>query len=303
MNSTIFNRIGWLIFLLVQYAGAAGQQTTIQATVDRNTILIGEPIQLTLEVNVPATESIRFFSFDTIPHFEFLQPTKIDTINTSNGTRLLQIIPITSFDSGHWVIPSFYISENLKTDSIPIDVGFTPFDPNQEYHDIKDILPVTIEKKKEWWWYIAGGAVLLLVLLYFLFRKKKPISTIKPFVTVPAGEIALKELELLRASNAGSKEFQTRLTAIFRQYLFQKKGVHSLQETTDELIMNLGLLAINAEQTSTLTQALRLSDFVKFAQYNSSAEDNEKAFQAVKDAIVTEEKNTALNKQDSMSKK
>ena len=56
---------------------------------------------------------IRFFQLDSLPHFEFLNKQKIDTTNTGTGTVLSQVIRITSFDSGHWVIPSLYSGKIL----------------------------------------------------------------------------------------------------------------------------------------------------------------------------------------------
>jgi hypothetical protein len=126
----------------------AQNRTTVSAKVDRSTILIGEPILLTLEVDVPENEAIRFFALDSLPHFEFLSREKIDTSNTGSGTVLSQVIRITSFDSGHWVIPAFVLIDSIQTDTIPVDVGFSPFDPQQPYHDVKDIIEVNPEQKK-----------------------------------------------------------------------------------------------------------------------------------------------------------
>jgi hypothetical protein len=57
------------------------------------------------------------------------------------------------------VIPSFVFAEGIVTDSIPVDVVFSEFNPEQDYHDIKDIIEVTPQKKKDkqWWWYLIGG--------------------------------------------------------------------------------------------------------------------------------------------------
>src|SRR3979409_1750558 len=96
----------FLPLLLAVIVVTAQSKTTVKASVDRNKILIGEHIQLTLEADIPENELIHFFIIDSLPHFEILSKPKIDTTNTHDGTRLRQIISITSFDSGHWVIPS-----------------------------------------------------------------------------------------------------------------------------------------------------------------------------------------------------
>jgi hypothetical protein len=59
-----------LLLLLAVLYSSAQQKTTVKATVDKNKILIGEPIQITLEADIPINEPIHFFAIDTIPHFE-----------------------------------------------------------------------------------------------------------------------------------------------------------------------------------------------------------------------------------------
>jgi hypothetical protein len=266
---------------------AAQNKTTIKATVDRNKILIGEQIQLTLEADIPENEPIRFFTTDSLPHFEFLSKQKIDTSNTSNGTLLRQVIHITSFDSGHWVIPAFTLGENMITDTIPVDVMFSPFDSTQDYHDIKDIIEVKPqEEKKKWWlWYaIGGGAFLLVILLIYLLRKKKPVITVAPPVIDPYEE-AMKQLEKLQQGRTDQKQYYSRLVDIFRVYIYRKKDIHSLQKTTDDLVVQLKGIPIAKEQFEKLSQALRLSDFVKFAKYVPSNEDDRNTLETIKSAI------------------
>lgn len=260
----------------------------IKAAVDKNKILIGEPIQLTLEADIPENETIRFFVIDTIPHFEILEKQKTDTSDTDEGTLLRQVIRITSFDSGRQVIPSFVYAEGIVTDSIPVEVVFTEgFNPDQDYHDIKDILEVYPEKKKDkWWlWYaIGGGALLIALLLYFLFRKKKPVVP----VTAPAispYEEAMKELEKLLSQRMEPKEYYSKLVDIFRLYVEKKKGIHSLQKTTDDLVVQLKTIPITRGLFEKLSQSLRLADFVKFAKYVPSDDDNRNTFEIIKRTI------------------
>lgn len=282
-----FHRIFFTtFFLIVALVSGAQSGTTVKATVDRNQILIGEPIQLTLEVYIPENESIRFFSIDSIPHFEFLQPGKIDTTNTTNGTRLIQIIPITSFDSGHWVISSFSLSESLKTDTIPVDVGFSPFNPEQPYHDIKDIIEVEpATKKQQWWWYAAGAGVILLVLIIYLLTKKKPVSVAGPIPVINPYEEAMKQIAAIEKNMPETKQYYSELTDVFRFYVFQKKGILSLQKTMDDMVIQLKGLNLNKERFDQLSQVLRLSDFVKFAKYIPGPEDDRMILDTIKKSI------------------
>ena len=161
----------------------------------------------------------------------------------------------------------------------------TDFNPAQEYHDIKDIIEVTPEKEKEWWCYATGGVLILLLMLYLL-RKRKP----KPIVTVPAViinpyEEAINNLRELSGDYADIKRYHSRLADIFRLYIFRKKGILSLQKTTDDLVLQLKNLGISKVQYDQLAQSLRLGDFVKFAKYVPAEEDNRLAFETVKKTI------------------
>lgn len=179
------------------------------------------------------------------------------------------------------------IGESVVTDSIPVDVGFSPFNPDQPYHDIKEIIEVSPEEKKEEikWWYFVAGAIVLLLILVLLFRKKK--KKVVQVVQPPADPYreAMAALEKLQQEKLEAKQYYSRLIDIFRVYVFVKKGIHSLQNTTDDLVLQLRQLNMPKEQFDQLAQGLRLSDFVKFAKYIPSADDDKSVFNVIMKAI------------------
>jgi len=293
MNKLIPHSVFFVFTLLIAAAANSQQATTVKASVDKNRILIGEPITLTLEATIPVNEAIRFFYIDSLPHFEFLKRNKTDTTDKNSGTYLKQELQITSFDSGQWVLPPLVFSEGIQTDSIVIDVVFSDFDPNQPYHSIKDVIHVDAAKKKEdnLWWYVAGGAavLLLLVLVYFLTRKKKkPAEVIKPPLT-PYQE-AIEGLKKIRTQKPAAKEYHSALSDIFRQYIWKREGIQSLQQTTDDLLERIKVLPLDKEGFARLSQSLLLGDFVKFARYEPTAQEDEYSFESVLEAIEELEK-------------
>jgi len=270
----------------------AQNKVTIKSGIDKNKIVIGEQIHLTLEADFPLQEPMRFFTIDSIPHFEILERKKIDTVDDREGIKLSQSLTLTSFDSGHWAIPSFELPADkpIYTDSMAVDVGFSPFDPNQDYHDIKDVIDVQVKEKKEetWYWYAAASALLIAAIIYFLVRKKK-----KPVVKIPIVDPyreARQELEKLVKENLTSKLFYTRLVDIFRLYISRRKGIASLQKTTDDLVVQLRSLKLPAEEFNRLAQSLRLSDFVKFAKFEPAESDKNDSFKTIKAFIENIEK-------------
>jgi LPXTG-motif cell wall-anchored protein len=275
------------VFILLACALSAGaQNAAVKAEVEKNKILLGEPLYMVVEASFPAGKGISLSLPDTIYHFEFLADPAIDSSVNDGVATIKGMYKMTSFDSGHWVIPSFVLSNGVKSDSIPIDVVFSVFDPAQDYHDIKDILEVKPPKKKQWWWYVAGGFALLVVLLFYFLRKKKatPLG-INAATTVNPYEEAMKQLEELKNSGVGPKQFHTKLVDIFRLYIFRKKGILSLQKTTDDLALQLKSLNLPKEQFDKLSQSLRLSDFVKFAKYEPLQDDSKRSFDDILNII------------------
>jgi hypothetical protein len=288
MNKMNFRRfIFSLTFLFaVQFSNAQGG-AAIKATVDKNKILIGEPLMLTIEAKLSAGSVIPFVKIDSIHHFEFLEKPVIDSSLENGNTAIKGIYKITSFDSGHWVIPSFALTKGIQTDTIPVDVVFSEFDLKQDYHDIKDIIEVAPPKKKSWWWFIAGGALLLAAIAIYWLRKKKPAPAATPDVEIDPYEEAMKQLEQLQRDKPEARQYHSRLTDIFRLYIFRKKGILSLQKTTADLVLQLGELNFSREQFNKLSIALRLSDFVKFAKYVPTNDDDMNCYNEIRNSITT----------------
>jgi len=279
-------------FLFPVLVSNAQNKVTIKLAIDKNKIAIGEQIHLSLEADFPLQEPMRFFTIDSIPHFEILERKKIDTLDYREGIKLSQSLVLTSFDSGHWVIPSFQLPADkpMYTDSAAVDVGFSPFDPNQDYHDIKDVIDVQVQEKKEetWHWYAAASALLIAAIIYFLVRKRKTPTVKIPFVD--AYKDAKQELEKLRKESLSAKLFYTRLVDIFRLYISRRKGIASLQKTTDDLVVQLRSLKLPTEEFNRLAQSLRMSDFVKFAKFEPGESDKSDSFKTIKDFIDNIEK-------------
>lgn len=287
--------IFFLLAVLIMQSGSAQGGATIKTRTDKQRILIGEPFVLTIEASMSRGSSLSFPIIDTIPHFEILGDAVIDSSGKDGGIGIIYQYKLTSFDSGRWAIPSYSVAKGGVPDSILIDVVFTDnFDTTQAYHDIKDILEVKARKKKQtWWWYVSGGLVIAAVVIY-LARRKKPVAPAIVQPKINPFDQAMRDLDRVRNEQIDPKIYHTRLVEIFRLYLFRRKGILSLQKTTDDLVIQLRSLEIQKEQYDRLTQSLRLSDFVKFAKYIPTTDDNNNVWEEIKNAIVTIEKNNTV---------
>ena len=273
-------------FAILCSFSVAAQKVT--ATVDRREILIGEQIKLRLQANFYKEEQLQWFGeIDTIPRFEILDKSTVDTSLMDGGYALSQTFILTSWDSGKILLPAFILSP-WKTKPIPINVAYSPhpFDTTQPYHEIKDILEVKRPGEDTWYWYIILVLVILaLFRLFFPKAKKKASGEFVP--DEGAFKKALKQLEILRTSDAtDAKAYYTSMIGIFRDYLHRRRNIYSFSKTTDDLSIQMQKLNMAREQYADLLQTLRLSDLVKFARYQPSEKDNETSIDTIKQSII-----------------
>jgi hypothetical protein len=292
MKQGIKHITGIIFFLFISFFSIS--QVTLKAVVDKNKILIGEPVTLTLEAYVPLGQQFNWISMDTLPHFEILEKGKIDTTQSIESKNISQLITITSFDSGQWEIPPFEIMVNDKsylTDSILMNVAFSAFDPSADYRDIKNIEDLINPLAKYIPWLIAVAAIVSFVLISYFMRRHKlagpplkaPVSRISPFDEAMQ---ALAELKKKGLHSVGhEKEFYTELNNILRVFVLRKLGISTFEKTNEELITELKQVNLPGDSFDQLSLALRMSDFVKFAKYQPGATDNETNYEVIRSAI------------------
>ena len=292
-----------IIFFFV-FCSFAQAQVSVRSNISRDNILIGETVSLTVEAYVPIGANVTWFSLDTIPHFEMLKKSGIDTIQNIDAKKHTQNFIITSFDSGRQYIPSFEIivdNQPYYTDSILINVAFTPFDPKEDYKDIKDIIDVKDPSVKYLPWAIAGLAALSVALLVFLwYRRKFATSSLKeeqvPALT-PYEEAmkALSQLALKNVTNGEVKGYYSEMNDILRKYVSKKFAVSTFERTNEELILELSVMGIPKDEFISLAQSLRMSDFVKFAKYHPGDEDNRNNLKIVTSSIEILDKKNSIS--------
>jgi hypothetical protein len=265
------------VFLSLCFKRAFNQE--VSASSDKSSILIGEQIRLQLRAEFKKEQNISWFQIDSIAHFEIMERSDVDTQRSGKLSSLSQILVLTSWDSGSWKIPSFHLNR-VKTEPIEIQVGFSEMDPNQPYHDIKDIIPVKMPRQSKWYWYLVFAAVLIALFLLFFPSIKKNVE--QPVAPVDAYEDALKKLAQLERKNVpDGKSFYTELVHIFREYVQRRRNILSFSKTTEDLSLQLKDLGLPVESYQQLVQTLQLSDMVKFAKYRPAAEERETSFQII----------------------
>lgn len=293
-------RVIYFILLLVSFTTKA-QSPQLSTSIDKHNIIIGEPLQYRVEAIFPANAfKVSWLNIpDSFAHFEVIERQKADTVEANGTVKIRQVITLTSFDSGTRVIPSFPLrffpfagdsAFDLFTDSLKVNVSFSPMDSTKTFHDIKTIIQV----KDEWplWLWIAAGlslALLILLIRYLVkrLRKKKPedvfTSKLSPFDEALQSLAELKKQQLLNSEQV--KQFHSRLGEIFKRYVSRKTNSNLLTLTSGEILLKLTELNIHKENVALMAGNLRMADAVKFAKYLPGNSDSEDAWSGTKKVI------------------
>lgn len=273
---------------------------TVQTFIDKNEILIGEQIQYKVKATYPtAAYKMGWFVLpDTIPHFEIIGKTAIDSAIENDKTTLTQIITYTSFDSGKWALPSLHLQAialhnaaamDLKTDSFAINVLYAVPDSTNQLRDIKPIIEVSVVDY--FWYYVVGGGLFLLllagVLWWYFGKKKKPAQSLEN--TLSAYDEAMQALEMLGVDNLTNhevvKQYHSQIAEIFKKYFSRMVGKNMLNHTTGDILVQLSIAAIEKDEISKVAVALRFGDAVKFAKFKAAVDESENSKAAITEAI------------------
>ena len=271
---------------------------SVKASVDKNEILIGEPIRFSIDVKSPYVSENQLPRFDSIPHFEIIEKPSPDSTISANGASYHLEWKLTSFDSGTRIIPSFSISlgrEVFKTDSLAVEVSYGKIDTAGDYHDIKGIIEVENPIAKYIPWAVGVIALIALALVVWWIRQPSTVIRQPDEITVshrltPVEE-ALAALAELKKMNLGEpaavKKYYSGLTDTLRVFLNRQLGLVTMEKTSEELIISLSNQNMERENFSRLTAALRMGDFVKFAKYIPGPFENEENLEVIRLSIVT----------------
>jgi hypothetical protein len=268
--------------------------TSIKSSLDRNQVLLGEQVQLSVEIKTPAARPVtKWYDLpDSFHHLEVLSRSQIDSTEEAGIRTYRQSFVLTGFDSGQWVIPRFTVSISKKTyKSDSLFLGVLPVQLlDSSYHDIREIIIVP-DKKISWWYWLAGVlSLVILGLLVYLWLKsfRKSAARAGGASAITPLEEALAALEQLHSESlprrGAFKTYYSRLSDIFKKFLSRRFQTPAMQSTTGELLILLADKMGN-ETLSKLAETLRIADAVKFAKYQPAHTQAEEAFEMIKSTI------------------
>ncbi len=260
--------------------------------ISKKSILIGEQFTLNISITTPTKQFVNLIGIpDTLDGFEVVGRSAIDTIRKLDSNRYQQLITFTSFDSGRWVLPQFELTENIFTDSVEINVGYSKPDSTNVLRDIKPIIEPN-EKKIKWHYYLIAALVLAflngaIVRSVINARKKKPTVFQAKISAIEEALQSINEIQSNKLTSAEEiKQYHTRLSDIFKNYLNRSYGNLAVGYTTSTILVSLSSHTKNVELISHTAAALRCNDAVKFAKYLPDIYQSNNCLEQIKNSIV-----------------
>ena len=294
------------ISLISVMASAQGKLVQMWASLlqplqERDSVLIAD--QLFYGFELEQVEEGTQFAFPQIEdtlmtNIRVVRPWQMDTIRVIKQKKGLPKLfnlrgglTVTSFDEGMYYLPPRAV-QRLSKDGVLDTLVFEPqkvqihtmpvdtatFQP----HDIKGVIryPVTFAEVAPW---VAGGLALvgLIILAVWLIIRYRRTHNPEYMRKDPAHIVALRKLDKYRGNALWAPEkqktFYSGITDTIREYIAERYGIGAMEMTTAEIFSDMKKTDAPADLLAELKELFERADFVKFAKFAASDEDNAKA--------------------------
>ncbi|MBR0534559.1 MAG: hypothetical protein IJK19_07775 [Bacteroidales bacterium] len=291
----------FIAILIISTVASAQVDTTRFSRLSRDSILIGDQVELILDLQMNEGEGflIAAQSEQLVPGVETINGMTVDTLSVKKGKIDIRAhMTITSFDSGSYVLPPMlaliqnsrgeidsllYRGPELYVNTIPIDTA------TYEIKDIKGQIGYPLTFKEILPWLLL--ALLLAALVYLIIRlvkaRRNNLTLFgKPVQKDPAHIVALRDLEKIRKQklwqNNKQKQFYTAVTDTLRYYISERFGIVTMERPSGEMLEDLKKQDIEGGTYDKIEKLFGRADLVKFAKYEATAEENE---ETIPDAV------------------
>ena len=220
---------------------------------------------------------------------------QVDTVKMTKSKkgmpRLLDIkagLVITSFDEGTYELPAITVGrlskdgvvDTLVFDPIRLEVKTMPLDTATfQPHDIKGQIryPVTMAEILPWFLLSLVVALLVAGAVYLIIKYKRKHDPMY-IKSDPAHIVALRKLDQYRGNKMWAadkqKAFYSGVTDALREYISSRYGISAMEMTTAEIFKDMKSTDAPEELQKEMKELFERADFVKFAKYIASEEDN-----------------------------
>ena len=276
-------------------------ESFLQPLQERDSVLIAD--QLFYGFELKQVEEGTQFAFpqvkDTLmTNIRIVKPWQMDTVKITRQKkgepRLMDLkggLTVTSFDAGIYYLPPIAVQrmskdgvldtlvfdpQRVQIHTMPVDTAtFVP-------HDIKGVIRYPVTLKEVAPWVAAGlalvGLIALIVWLIIRYRRNHDPEYVKKD---PAHIVALRKLDKYRGNALWAPEkqktFYSGITDTLREYISERYGIGAMEMTTAEIFKDMKQTDAPADLLEELKDLFERADFVKFAKFAASDEDNARA--------------------------
>lgn len=270
----------------------------LQPLQERDSVLIAD--QVFYGVQLPQVEEGTRFGYpqfkDTLmTNVRVVEQWHMDTVKVKkqgkDQPRLLDLkggVTITSFDEGIYYLPPLALQrvskdgvvDTLVFDPQKLEVRTMPVDTATfKPHDIKGQIryPVTFKEVAPW---AAGGLALigLVALIVWLIVRYRRTHDPEYMHKDPPHIVALRKLDKYRGNAMWvpekQKAFYSGITDTLREYISARYGIGAMEMTTAEIFADMKDTDAPEDLLNELKELFERADFVKFAKFVASDEDN-----------------------------
>jgi hypothetical protein len=283
----MMKKIIYFSLLLIFTFYLFGQEFNYQI-VKPETLYIGTPIQMEMEIITAANDSIFVPQIDTLDIFVLKPPIKSNEEQLETGKKTRIQFTFLPFDTGEHIFPEMEISvkanhelKTFRTVEIPLTIHTVLVDTTLALREIAD----PIQLHFGFWDYAAIVLLLIFIVAVILFLKKilkkKPLTAQKEKETDtrPAYQKALELLEQTKnkklLENTKFLQFHFELSHILRFFLEHEYKLNAMEMTTNEIRENLTLE--NGKEKTEILEFLRFADKIKFAKFVPEYEQSKSA--------------------------
>ena len=273
------------------------ESSFVQPLTPRDSILVADRLLYGFELNNVPDSTVLAFPQVTNPFMQdviALPIWQVDTVKVQKikaaNTRLLDIraaIAIQPFEEGTYELPPLFVQrihrdgtvdtiqfrqQTIEVFTMPVDTAtYVP-------HDLRGQMkyPITLSEVLPWllgFWVVA---LLVAGLISWLLSRRRESDG--PAFREPAHITALRKLDKYRGDKFWApekqKQFYSGVTDALREYIVARYGVGAMEMTTAEIFQDLKKTDIPADLYQEMKDLFERADFVKFAKFIASPEDN-----------------------------
>lgn len=198
------------------------------------------------------------------------------------GEYLLPDLPVVVHNPGGVCDTLFYKGLDVLVCTIPLDSTFVLKDIRPQATlelTWKDKFAIFFENHPAVMWILIGLGILLFtglliwLVIYLVKRNAKAVQ-----FKDPAHVVALRKLDGLRGDKLWAepkqKQFYSSVTDTLKEYICERYGISAMEMTTAEMMASLKATDVPAELSDELRELFERADYVKFAKYVASEQEN-----------------------------